>query len=63
MSKLKKTKEVNEVDKKEVLKSKEFNIFWLGFQMGRDMEILNDNKIPELEFALKEYKESKYYEK
>lgn len=51
------------MDKKKILKSREFNIFWLGFQMGRDMDKLNDDNLPELEFAIREYKKSKYYKK
>lgn len=50
---------MNDEKKREIMKTKEFNLFWSGFQMGRDMDILNDDNLPEIEFALKEY-EFKY---
>lgn len=46
------------MDKEErlkIMRTKEFNLFWTGFQLGRDMDILNDNNLSENDFAFCHY--------
>ncbi len=42
--------------KRKIMSSRLFNIFWIGFQCGRDMDILNDGKLGEIDFAIQYYK-------